>query len=261
MQFVALELDATGRAINLGSAPSMARPTTPVSGVTITMPSPAAPSVTTHIRLHLPTSGLTSPPSAMAFDPEHAHLDISNVPFVITGTSVLTPIGGDPANLDLAITHFPGPLDVNLTGIHVLGSVAVMNVIVSDIRDQDITVPPVTDLSSRGASLADVTTSGLGTGYDVIVLDIGESDMQPPRWRVIADARGGEGHIPSIPHLPAAVTLADIGLGGPSTTYIPLYVRMQAGTAFWTTQASNHAAWQFAYSVGTQYFTISTMGR
>ena len=260
LRFVALELSGSGSALNLGSAAPIARPSGPVTGVTIAMPSPAAASMLNHVTIHLPTTGITSPPHATSFGAEHALLDTSNFPFVLTGSAIVTAVGGDPSNLDLAITHFPGALDVNVTGITNATGSAILNVLVTDLSDHTITVPPVTVLTSAGTSFADLSVFGAGVGYDVLILHLGESTTERPHWRVFADARSGTGTIDRLPHLPSGVTIGDIGLSAATTSYLPLYVHMQTGRA-WTTEALNRAVPQYAWSVGTTYQTISTAGR
>jgi hypothetical protein len=164
------------------------------------------------------------------------------------------------SDLDLQVTHFAGPLDVNLTGITTASAASVLNVIVTDLADHTITVPPVTSIDTSGASFGALSAHAEGAGYDALVLHLGESDTERPHWRVIASAASGSADIPSLPRLPSAVSLADIGLGGGAASFIPLYVRMQSGRV-WSTQAHNHAVPEQAWTVGTTYTTVSTSGR
>ena len=69
------------------------------------------------------------------------------------------------------------------------------------------------------------------------MLYLGEGMYSPgARWRVFATASAGAAQIDALPHLPSAVTLADIGLGAATTQFVPRYVRMQTGRA-WSTEA------------------------
>jgi hypothetical protein len=210
------------------------------------------------VLVHLPTTGLGSGGAVTAIGAEHARLDLPSAPYVLTGSNVIRNVGS--ADYDLAVTHFPGALDVNLTGLGSTASGTQLNVIVTDVADHTITVPSLTDLTLGGSSFADLSASSAGAGYEVLGLHIGESMTDRPHWRVYAQTGTGTRAILALPHLPSGVTLADIGLGAPSTTVIPLAIHMQSGRA-WTTEALNHAVWQYAYAIGTSYTTVSTAGR
>ncbi len=258
--FAALELDPTGTALNLGTTSPIARPTTDTTGVTIALPATPPTRVVTHVHLRLPSVGLTAPTVNMSSIVEHALLDTPGGPYVLTGSIVVTPIAGDPLNLDLAITHFPGAFDVNLGAVSIRSSDAVLNVILTDITDHEIDVTPMTELGTSGSSFDTISGDAAGAGYDVLVLHLGESTTERPHWRVFADATSGSASIAAVPHLPTGITVADIGFTGPTTTWVPIYVHMQTGRA-WSTEAINRSVPQYAWSVGGSYNTISTTGR
>lgn len=260
--FVALDLDASGRAVNLGSTAPMTRPTTDVSGISIAMPSPAATPTTNRIVVHGATTGvMAGAHSPVPFGVEHSYLDIPFFPYVLTGTAAFSTAGAAGADVVIDLTHFPGPLDVNLYGFQQTGAFgAVMNVWLTDTSTHDVTVAPVTTLTATGTSLGDLGAVGVGAGFDALVVHIGESTTDLPRWRVIADATSGAASIYRIPHLPTGVTLADIGLPAGSTTALPIYVHMNAGRP-WTARGSNVSVWQYQYAIGGQYLTVSTAGR
>ncbi len=261
MIFVALDRDASGRAVNIGSTAPMVRPAIDVSGINIAMPSPAVTPTTDHIIVHGAVTGVMGGASSpVAFGVEHSYLDIPFFPYVLTGTATIV-AGATLGRVDIDLTHFPGPLDVNLYGFQQTGaSGAVMNVWLTDTSTHSITVQPVTTLEATGSSLADLGALGVGGGFDALVVHIGESVTDLPRWRVIADATSGSAMIYRIPHLPTGVTLADIGLAGGSTTALPIYVHMNAGRP-WTARGSNVSIWQYEYAIGGQYLTVSTAGR
>lgn len=260
--FVALDLDASGRATNLGSVAPRTRPTTDVSGVTIAMPSPAATAQSDHVVVHLPSSGLTSGWSAPTmFGIEHAYLDIPYFPYVVAGTGTF--VAGPGANdLQMDLVHFPGALDVDLYGFQVTAAGgAVLNVWLLDPTTHTETIPAASELVATGTSLGELGLRATGSGWDALVVHIGETPTALPRWRVIADASSGMVDVFRIPHLPTGVTLADIGLvPGSSTTALPILV-VTNGVRPWTARGSNVSIWQYRYALGGMYQNLSATGR
>jgi hypothetical protein len=255
LQFVALELDGTGRAVNFAAAIEQPRTGAAATGIAMVLPTPAAAFVETRVSYHLPTSGIADAMgSVVPFGVEHALLDLAQSPYVLVGSEEIER-GAAPGDVTLVIRHFGGPLDANLTGFQLQGASGVINVLVTDFTDHEVTVPPITSLGVSGASLGSLGASGVGEGYDVLVVHIGESDTEDPHWRVFADATSGSATIASVPQLPSSVSLADIGLGT-ETFVIPLYVKMQTGRA-WSAQGMNQAIPQYAYAGGSSYTMVS----
>ena len=254
--FVALELDGAGRAVNFAASSEQPRTGAPVSGVSIALPSPAAAAIETRILFHLPTTGIADGSGGtMTFDVHHARLDLAQDPFVLVGTSALEP--GAPGDVTLVIRHFGGSLDANLAGLSVLGRSGLINVLVHDFVDSEVTIPAIAALQIDGGSLGALNAYGYGSGYDLLILHIGETDFEDPHWRVFADARSGAATIDAVPRLPTSVSLADIGIVGGGTQVVPLYVRMRTGRG-WSAQGVNQASSKHAYAGGGQFTSVST---
>ena len=258
LPLVGVEYDGSGRALNLGSTPAIARPSADVTGVVLAMPTPRQTPTVNHIRIALPTRGITlgaiGPPHDIGA--RHVLFDSPGAPFVRTGTVLLTP----GAMVDLEIAHFAGPFDANLSGLSMMGATVQLDVDVTDLGDHTITIPPVDALTITGTSLANLSASGAGAGYDVLALHIGAATARRPSWRIFANASSGAARIEAIPHLPSTVTLAQIGLSDASASCQLLYVHVQTGAA-WSTEALNRSVWQYGWAVGASHAPISTAGR
>lgn len=255
LTFVALELDATGRALNFASSTARSRTTTPVSGVALVMPSPAATVTETRIVYHLPTSGIAVASSPLvSFDVTHALMDLAQFPYAIAGSQTIE-TGATAGDVTQVIRHFGGELDANFAGFQIQGVSGIINVIATDLTDHEVTVPPIDSLGISGTSLGGLGASASGSGYDVLIIHIGETDTEDPHWRIIADATSGSAAIASAPRLPSTVSFADIGIAG-TTTAIPLYVRMQTARA-WSVQGMNQTSPEYAYAGGGSYVGLS----
>jgi hypothetical protein len=253
--FVALELDGTGRAVNFVASTEQPRTGAAATGIAMVLPTPAATAIETRITYHLPTSGIADASGTLLpFGVEHALLDASQSPYVLVGSETIE-TGPGAGDATLVVRHFGGPLDANFTGFQIQGTTGVINVLVTDITDHEVSVPPITALGVAGTTLGALDATGVGDGYDVLAVHIGESESDDPRWRVFADASGGSGAITTVPQLPSSVSLADIGLPDTVTFVIPLYIRMQNGRA-WSTQGLNNAAPEYAYAGGANYTMV-----
>jgi hypothetical protein len=274
LQFVALEWSPSPlpTLLNIGSTGPMTRPAADLpTAITIAMSSPPPTPVVSHVVVHLPTTGITAPASNVnAFPAQHALFDLPNAPTMVTGALDVRQHAYPVPDFDIAITHFPGPWDVNRTGLWATAAPDTwIDVNITDITDHEVTVPPVTELTATGTSFDTLAARATGAGYDLLVLSLGEGMYAPrPRWRVYATTSSGAARIDGLPHLPSAVTLADIGLGAATTSFVTRYVRMHTGRG-WTTEGlwaqvccgRYGGAWQQAWSVSTGYSTISTAGR
>lgn len=260
--FVALELDATGRAVNFAVSGEQPRTASPVTGVAIALPAPAVGAIETRVTYHLPMTGIVDyTGSLVPFSVEHALLDVAQNPYVIVGSDTLS-ADVTPGDVTFTIRHFAGAFDANFTGFQIgsASGLGIMNVLLTDIRDHEVTIPPIVSLGIAGGSLVDLAATGVGDGFDVLIVHIGETDVEDPHWRVFADARSGSATIASVPQLPSSVSLADIGIVGGFTSVLPLYVKLQTGRG-WSTQGMNQAIPRYAYAGGGSYVTLSTAGR
>ena len=254
--FTAIEMDSMGRAVNVATT-EVPRSGADITGVTLDLPTPRVAPTTSTWLVHLPAVGMVTTAGATprgAFAERLSTIDDGE--YVWTGTAQIALVGAD---VQVTVQHFPGVVDTNFAGATIDGTGGRLNTYKSDpAAGGDVTVGPGT-ITMLGRSLADLEVDAAGvSGHDAVVIHIGETDMQSPRWRVFAPTLLP---VTRVPNLPSTVSLIDIGLTpASSTSVLALLIKMESGH-IWSTRNANAGVEGYQYSIAGMYQTFSTSGR
>jgi hypothetical protein len=257
LRFAALELDSAGQAVNLATT-QVPRVAADITGVALTLPSPRVAPVTSTFNVVLPSSGMVTAAGVTpvaAFAERLSTLDDEQ--YLYSGTAQLAIVAG---HMQVTVQHFPGAdTETNFAIATGDDTTSRLNVYRSNPADpSDIVVGPGT-ITMYGFALSDLAAAVSGvSGHDTIAIHLAESDTEYPRWRVYAPTFPAT---VGVPHLPSAVSLADIGITPGSTIgCIAMLLKMESG-APWSTRAANGGVPGYQYTLGGSYQYFAATGR
>lgn len=254
---VAVETDArTGDAVNVAEA-SSPRTRAAITGLDLTFPATPPPVETTTYHVMLPSTGNAAGCNDVYFTAVEQLSGPSEQQYVLVGSgnAVRTTRG-----FDYTIRAFGPTAAPNFAWLTLGCPGGVVNLGLREFGgERTVTVGEVASIEARGASLSALTVTSTATGYDYLVVHLGESATDIPRWRVITPFVDGSATA-RVPTLPRGITLEMIGFVGTTTTALGIVV--EEGTLpVYGAPASNGGLLQNHVAVGGQYTTITTDGR
>ncbi len=253
LRFVALELARGEEALDIAVSPEMVRPRGPVTDVALTFSS--TPVRLRSLRVTLPPAGPLSVASPSYFEVQHA---LPSGSYVVVGSAALAAF--TTSELTFAVRDFATfPMNFLYTSSDT--GLFQLNVFRSGPNeDATIAIGQLEDLSMSGLDLADARVTASGTGWAWIGFHVGESETQPPRWRIFgALAADGAPTSIEVPRLPTGISAADLGLLG-ATSVLPIVIETEAVPP-WSLRASNQGVMGYRATAAGSYQSIDSRGR
>jgi hypothetical protein len=257
LRFVALELDAAGDAVNFAMTAESMRSRSPLTGVVLTLPTPAEAPRPHTLSVTWPTTGLLADAMPVRAACEHL-LPLPTAPFVFAGSARIS--AATPGSFTVSVRDF-SPLPANLVFVTVQGTALSNLYWWGDVADDARTVGALDTLTFGGVSLADAAATARATDWGYAALHIGEGTNATSGWRVFGalDRAGAADTNFAVPHLPTGVTLADIGLTGSVSS---LFLAIETdGARPWSLQNANHGVPGYRQTAALDYIMIDASGR
>ena len=239
-RFAAVERDAAGEAVNIGVTSEATRPSGPLAGVTLVLPAPSEPAVETTVPIQFHFGGGSFP----VVEPVSA--DVLYVgthplaPEVRIGSALFGPPPGPALVHELVVRDF-AVLPGNWLVARFASADGGVLVTVCTAFVGAGTAIDVGEIYAMGwegdGTYGGATAYGRMSGYDFVAMHLGESAAgDPPAWRVFAPSEDSTTTTLHIPHLPAGVTIADIGVAAPHEARI-YALDMDPGVMPWSLPA------------------------
>lgn len=259
LQFVAVELDTMGDAVNFAASPSSARPSGVVSGVALALPTPAATAREHRLIVERPSAGILADAAPTALGSAHHVLDLPSEPFISVGSARWDLAAEVPT---LVVRDF-APVPANWVIASLQGSYLVNVYLPGLTADATYTVGQLEELAwGFGFTFGDATATARGDGFGYAAMHLGEDASRASAWRVFATIPAdGTVRNMAIPFLPSTVTLTDIGMPEGFASVLLIAIETDDGVTPWTLPNANSGVRGYRATAAGGYTGLETTGR
>ena len=262
LPLAAIEVDATGKAVNAVLTPSIPR-TGSAMKIDVAFPATKLVPAASTLTVKFPTTGIVTGKQLTTVAKVTGDMYLGNCIVVQSngGAQMFVGIGNTDTpvatgNATIKLQTFGGSLKPDLVTAAWSGGGYFVRVGLGNLADaSSIDIGSVTKLEAAGATLGDVVFSSAGTGWEDTELALSNADNQKTVWHLYGSG-GGKLDSRGLPHLPSTVKLDDISTGVSSiNALMVLWHRKVTTTPIWSDNAGRDAV------VSKTGDTLDTAGR